>query len=937
MDQSGVVQAALAPGHECRAAIQGVVLVGESNESRIIGLVKCSSEFAIFMYSHRRMAIIADDVLLEEIVPISEDFVIEEVIQNMHVLGSDTTVKIISRDVDQVLQLPFGSQTRIFLHEIHKAHGEVLKQAVTGGFPLQFQWLSKYQQKKNSQLHRSRGKEYANNTASSFTCAGEKIASKIGGDSDLLALELDGEEKVTQKDKDDFVDPIPERHPSDIEAASEASSSTITYLPISSPEITDDSVRNSNVMVTNKGHILSMPQFGLRDNLIKSELLKQEEKYTYIRDYRIFAGTYNVNGKSPKQDLRTWLSFDNEPPDIYCVGFQEIDLSKEAFLFNDTPKEEEWFLAVTESLHPSASYAKIKLVRLVGMMLILYVRKELAAFVTEVEVETVGTGIMGRMGNKGGVSIRFQFHNTSLCIVNSHLAAHTEECDRRNQDYKEICSRMRFIQSNLPLASLTIMKHDIIIWLGDLNYRICHPEVETIKKLIAAKDYKKLVKFDQLTKHMENLQVFQGFKEGALNFQPTYKYDIGTDNWDTSEKCRVPAWCDRILWKGSSIKQLDYRSHMALRISDHKPVSSLFQVGIKVVNQDLCRKTYENIVRTLDRMENDSIPSVSLSKTEFHFENVKFMQLQVQTLVIANTGLVPCQFEFITKLNEPSYCKPWFSATPNKGILTKGERIEIELEVYVNKMTALSLNMGADRIEDILILHLRRGKDYFLAISGNYLPSCFGSSLHALCCMKEPIHDVLPERIQELERKAMENKYTDCFPNDVQLDIPKEIWTMVDHLHRNASLQGDLFQQPGLKSEFEEIRDCLDTGIPDFLPGSNHSICEALLLLLDALPEPVITYNLYDKCLESSSSLTQIDQVIYMLPQCHRKVFYYLIAFLRELLKNASFNNLDVSTLASIFGSLLLRPPPNAVNKYDTVVCKKAAQLFISRFLTQDG
>lgn len=31
----------------------------------------------------------------------------------------------------------------------------------------------------------------------------------------------------------------------------------------------------------------------------------------------------------------------------------------EAFLFNDTPKEEEWFKAVTDSLHPDAKYAKV--------------------------------------------------------------------------------------------------------------------------------------------------------------------------------------------------------------------------------------------------------------------------------------------------------------------------------------------------------------------------------------------------------------------------------------------------------------------------------------------------------------------------------------------------------------------------------------------------
>uniref|UniRef100_A0A665TIY2 phosphoinositide 5-phosphatase n=1 Tax=Echeneis naucrates TaxID=173247 RepID=A0A665TIY2_ECHNA len=646
-----------------------------------------------------------------------------------------------------------------------------------------------------------------------------------------------------------------------------------------------------------------------------------------------FLGTYNVNGQTPKESLSPWLHCTDDPPDVYCVGFQELDLSKEAFFFNDTPKELEWTKAVSKGLHPGAKYAFVKLVRLVGIMLIFYVKKEHAEFISDVEIETVGTGIMGRMGNKGAVAIRFHFHNSDICVVNSHLAAHIEEYERRNQDYKDICSRLQFRQLDPTQPPLTIMKHNVVLWIGDLNYRISDLEVDHVKELISKRDFETLHSYDQLKRQIDEEAVFVGFVEGEIDFQPTYKYDTGSDKWDTSEKCRVPAWCDRILWKGKNIKQEHYQSHMAVKTSDHKPVSSLLIIGIKRLNHEAYKKTFEEIVRNIDKMENECIPSVSLSEREFHFKDVKFMQHHAETLILFNDGQVPCQFEFIQKPNELTYCKPWLTANPPKGFIAQGELHSHSLEVFVNRSTAPELNSGKQQLEDILVLHLERGKDYFISVTGNYLPSCYGTSIYSLCQLREPIQDMPQETLYKLVSAEMSGD-ENAANTEKPLDIPKELWMMVDHLFRYAIKQEDIFQQPGLRSEFAEIRDCLDTGMSDSLSGSNHSVAEALLLFLDALPEPVVPYSFYQQCLESFSDFFRRNiilfclQVISMLPQAHQNVFNYLAAFLRELLKNSASNRLDVNILATIFASLLLRSP----TKQDLAEKRKTQEFFQEDF-----
>ena len=119
-----------------------------------------------------------------------------------------------------------------------------------------------------------------------------------------------------------------------------------------------------------------------------------------------------------------------------------------------------------------------------------------------------------------------------------------------------------------------------MFWFGDLNYRI-EMEREDAKQLIERQEWRSLYPHDQLLVEREEGRVFEGFMEPPIYFPPTYKYDPGTDDFDTSEKCRIPAWCDRILYKGDDISPLLYRSHPECLSSDHKPITAWFSIVVQ--------------------------------------------------------------------------------------------------------------------------------------------------------------------------------------------------------------------------------------------------------------------------------------------------------------------------------------------------------------------
>lgn len=73
------------------------------------------------------------------------------------------------------------------------------------------------------------------------------------------------------------------------------------------------------------------------------------------------------------------------------------------------------------------------------------------------------------------------------------------------------------------------------------------------------------------------------------------------------------------------------------------------------------------------------------------------------------------------------------------GFVTIGESININLTVMVDNDSAPLLNTGREVMDDILILHLEHGKDYFITVAGSYVRTCFGNSLEWLSRLDRPI------------------------------------------------------------------------------------------------------------------------------------------------------------------------------------------------------
>ncbi|KAL3229054.1 hypothetical protein RNJ44_02141 [Nakaseomyces bracarensis] len=325
-----------------------------------------------------------------------------------------------------------------------------------------------------------------------------------------------------------------------------------------------------------------------------AKLSHRTAEFTDSSNINIFVGTFNVNGNSRRADLSKWLFpiGDKFKPDIVVLGLQEvIELTAGSILNADYSKGSFWETMVSDCLNQfDEKYLLLRVEQMSSLLILFFVKSDKANNVKQVEGASKKTGFGGMTGNKGAVSIRFDYGSTSFCFVNAHLAAGATNIDERRNDFESITNGTQFTRSKV------ISHHDSIFWLGDLNYRIQLTNEEVRKNLATQPEgyIDRLLTYDQLTQEINAGVVFKEFKEPTLKFRPTYKYDFGTDTYDSSEKARTPSWTDRIIYKGDNLHPLAY-SDAQLLLSDHRPVYAAYRAKVTFIDEDKKSKIIESL------------------------------------------------------------------------------------------------------------------------------------------------------------------------------------------------------------------------------------------------------------------------------------------------------------------------------------------------------
>ena len=405
----------------------------------------------------------------------------------------------------------------------------------------------------------------------------------------------------------------------------------------------------------------------------------------------VLAVTWNCGESrpTPSSPFFRWISENSDDKSLIVISLQEVEMggksvaiavAKETLSAKSQEKgnanAQFWVNTTAASL--GRHWYHLSLRQLSGMIVMVFARKDIARDLGAVHTSAVACGILGVGGNKGAVAVQLTLFRHRFAFICSHFAAHQHAVDVRNANYYTVLKELNFkavhsifgdddddtdyVDEEVPPESIDeddvfstqsgakdstqILDHgsdndflryvDGIFWMGDFNYRI-DGNYEQVCELIAARALHPLLLCDQLKREHNSGRVFKGFKEPEIEFPPTYKFDKGATGefaYDSSEKKRIPAWCDRIMYRDNAsiaynkpspladslidserkieIIPTEYSCWMDVVDSDHKPVYGSFKVVLTKTDAVKKRDTVADIL-SKHTPQRDSVPRFSIA------------------------------------------------------------------------------------------------------------------------------------------------------------------------------------------------------------------------------------------------------------------------------------------------------------------------------------
>lgn len=379
-----------------------------------------------------------------------------------------------------------------------------------------------------------------------------------------------------------------------------------------------------------------------------------------------------------------------------------------------------------------------------------------------------------------------------------------------------------------------------------------------------------------------------------------------------------------------------YGAHQRVLSSDHKPLDAVFSLTYETVVPELKAKVHQEVARELDKQQNEGRPGVTvvvdhqpeatngkadasaeqIGDNGINFGEVRYSVHKSAGLTVANTGGVLATFSFVDRPiddgQKTGVAPPWLHLdvegdSNNKNsnrnalqeyTLSPGETRTVHLFVEVQDFKLVrKLNEGKVRLDDVLVLRVKEGRDHFIPIAGSWMQSSFCRTLEELVLLpKGGIRQMQQDNAESPALlKGLHGHNEDDAIKHHKLSAPRELFALTETVqdlaqravaewemtHDDGASQPPWKQEPhGTGWPFEpqswtmnrsqersqllaSTREALDTGaqLNSHFPEETSTLqrleilAETLVTFLQSLPDGIITTSLWAR-LESHMTTT---------------------------------------------------------------------------------